>query len=183
MRLKLTCRQAGCLAAATAACATRGEDLVRTRRSAERPRMCAQAADSNPTMSGMASEDKQDLAQRTAQRRCAAEPAASCDTDCDICGVLRHTERCPSLAHFCVVTRVSCSTNEIDKYKFSDALVLQPMVTSFSCTAAYPKGACPAALLPFGRLCWLTSQSRTVLAMSQTASCLPCQTPGSAVCP
>ena len=33
------------------------------------------------------------------------------------------------------------STNEIDKYKSSDTPSHQPMVTAFSCTAAYPKGA------------------------------------------
>ena len=34
-----------------------------------------------------------------------------------------------------------CSTNEIDKYKSSDTPSHQSMVTAFSCTAAYPKGA------------------------------------------
>ena len=115
--------------------------------------MCAQAADSNTAVSGMASEDNKDLAQRTAQRRCAAERAPSCDTDCDICEVWRHTGRCPVTANFCVATRLRCSTNEIEKYKVPDAMALQPMVTSFSCTAAYPKGARPVFLLLFGGLC------------------------------
>jgi hypothetical protein len=115
--------------------------------------MCAQAADSKTTMSGMASEDNKDLAQRTAQRRCAAEPAPSCDKYCDICEVWRHTGRCPVMANSCVASLLRCSTNEIDKYKFPDTLALQPMVTSFSCTAAYPKGACSVSLLLFGGLC------------------------------
>ena len=45
-----------------------------------------------------------------------------------------------------------CSVSEIDKFKYNDAPA-ELMTTSFSCTAAYPKGAQARSYLPALLLC------------------------------